>query len=78
VEDQNLFGLEQVATEHESNNAAVRQMLLARGIKPEFLPAADDVEEVKKRLSNEQKQLSKNARKRPPQKPLDGFSSPDA
>jgi DNA-damage-inducible protein D len=78
VEDQNLYGLEQVATEHESNNTAVRQMLLARGIKPEFLPAADDVQEVKKRLSNEQKQLSKNAHKRPPQKPLDGFSSPDA
>lgn len=49
----------QISSEHVTNNQAVRQTLLNRGIRPESLPAAEDVKKVERRLaSTEKKSLS--------------------
>lgn len=41
----------QIASEHVTNNTAVRDTLLQRGIRPESLPAAEDVKKVERRLN---------------------------
>jgi DNA-damage-inducible protein D len=43
----------QISSEHVTNNAAVRQTLLSRGIRPESLPPAEDVKKVERRLSSD-------------------------
>ena len=43
--------------EHIDNNAAVRKMLVERGIIPENLPPAEDVKKVERRLESEQKKV---------------------
>lgn len=49
-----------IASEHIANNEAVRQTLLERGIRPESLPAAEDVKKVERRLVSEDKKSLKN------------------
>ena len=44
-----------ISTEHITNNEAVRNTLLSRGIRPEALPAAEDVKKVERRLTAEDK-----------------------
>lgn len=48
-----------ISREHVTNNEAVRQTLLNRGIRPEGLPAAEDVKKVERRLASEQKKSLK-------------------
>lgn len=50
----------QISNEHVTNNRAVRQMLLSRGIRPESLPPAEDVKKVERRLTSEVKQACDN------------------
>jgi DNA-damage-inducible protein D len=45
------------------NNTAVRNMLIQRGIKPEELPPAEDVNKVRRRLETEEKKLPKETRR---------------
>lgn len=45
-----------IAAEHVTNNDAVRRTLLERGIRPESLPAAEDVKKVERRMVAEQRQ----------------------
>ena len=48
------------AREHVTNNEAVRQTLLNRGIRPESLPPDEDIKKVERRLaSDERKSLAK-------------------
>lgn len=49
-----------ISNEHISNNQAVRNTLLERGIRPESLPAAEDVKKVERRLAAEEKKSLKN------------------
>ncbi len=49
-----------ISQEHITNNQAVRETLLERGIRPEALPPAEDVKKVERRLASEQKRSSKN------------------
>lgn len=49
-----------IAKEHITNNKAVRNTLLERGIRPESLPAAEDVKKVERRLASEEKKSIKN------------------
>jgi len=49
-----------ISNEHISNNEAVRNTLLERGIRPESLPAAEDVKKVERRLAAEEKKSLKN------------------
>ncbi len=49
-----------ISREHVTNNEAVRKTLLDRGIRPESLPAAEDVKKVERRLESDQKKSLKN------------------
>ena len=49
-----------ISNEHVTNNKAVRNTLLERGIRPESLPAAEDVKKVERRLASEDKKTLKN------------------
>ena len=59
VQQKDLHGQEQITREHVDNNAAVRSMLLERGIVPEQLPPGEDVKKVERRLKSEEKSLTK-------------------
>jgi DNA-damage-inducible protein D len=50
----------EISREHVTNNAAVRQTLLNRGIRPESLPPAEDVKKVERRLTADEKKALKN------------------
>lgn len=49
-----------ISSEHVTNNEAVRKTLLERGIRPESLPAAEDVKKLERRLASEEKKSLKN------------------
>lgn len=58
---QNQLGSEAaISNEHITNNHAVRNTLIQRGIRPENLPAAEDVKKVERRLLSEEKKSLKN------------------
>jgi DNA-damage-inducible protein D len=49
-----------ISAEHVTNNGAVRRTLLDRGIRPESLPADEDIRKVERRVaSDERKSLNK-------------------
>lgn len=60
VQTKDLQGEGSITQEHIDNNAAVRKMLVERGIIPENLPAAEDVKKVERRLEREQKKVLDN------------------
>ena len=49
-----------ISREHVTNNQAVRNTLLERGIRPEHLPAAEDVRKVERRIATADKKSLKN------------------
>lgn len=55
VVEKDLKGEDDITEEHVDNNAAVRNVLLERGVKPESLPPAEDVDKVKRRIEKEDK-----------------------
>jgi DNA-damage-inducible protein D len=57
---QNMHSEPQISQEHVTNNQAVRQTLLNRGIRPESLPPAEDVKKVERRLASAEKSALKN------------------
>ena len=57
VETKDLHGEFPITTEHVQNNRTVRSMLGQRGIKPEELPAAEDIKKVERRVAQEEKLL---------------------
>ena len=63
VQTKDLQSETMIAKEHIDNNAAVRKMLLERGIVPEDLPAAEDVKKVERRLASEEKKAVENKKK---------------
>ena len=66
VQQKDLHGQEQIGREHVDNNAAVRNMLLQRGIVPEQLPVGEDVKKVERRLKAEEKSLIQKQTKKKP------------
>lgn len=65
VEKANLYGENSITREHIQNNRSVREMLGKRGIKPEELPAAEDIKKLERRVAAEEKKLEKSAEKLP-------------
>lgn len=51
---------QQISSEHVTNNEAVRQTLINRGIRPEHLPPAEDIKKVERRLASADKKSLKN------------------
>jgi DNA-damage-inducible protein D len=50
----------QISGEHITNNQAVREALISRGLRPESLPSTGDVKKVERRLTSEEKKALKN------------------
>ena len=55
VQAKDLQGEIAITKEHVDNNAAVRKMLIERGIIPENLPLAKDVKKVERRLAKKKR-----------------------
>lgn len=60
VIEKDLKGDYQITNEHVDNNLAVRKMLAERGVKPEQLPAAEDLKKIQRRLDGDEKKLMKD------------------
>ena len=60
VEAKDLHGEPSITTEHVQNNRTVRNMLGERGIRPEELPAAEDIKKVERRVAKEEKALEES------------------
>ncbi|TWT22326.1 DNA damage-inducible protein D [Luteimonas marina] len=57
--EQRMRSESEISQEHVSNNKAVRQTLLGRGIRPEDLPPEEDVRKLERRLAAEDKKALK-------------------
>ncbi|MDR2804407.1 MAG: DNA damage-inducible protein D [Dysgonamonadaceae bacterium] len=66
VEEKNLMGENPITIEHVQNNQTVREMLGKRGIKPENLPAAEDIKKLERRISSDERMIEKKVKKLPP------------
>lgn len=64
VQTKDLQSETMITQEHIENNAAVRRILLERGVVPEELPAEEDVKKVERRLASEKKKAIENKRKK--------------
>ena len=64
VQQKDLYGQQEIGREQVDNDAAVRDMLLQRGIVPEQLPPGEDVKKVERRLKSEEKRLTGKAKKK--------------
>lgn len=47
-----------ISSEHVENNKAVRNILLQRGVRPETLPAAEDVKKLERKLDSDGKKVA--------------------
>ena len=60
VQAKDLYGQSPIEKEHIDNNTAVRDMLLQRGIKPEWLSPNEDIKKVQRRINKDNKKNLKN------------------
>lgn len=65
VQQENLQGEYAITAEHVSNNTSVRDMLDKRGIKPEQLPAEEDIKKLERRVRSEEKKIEKRSGRLP-------------
>ena len=63
VKKENLKGENNITNEHIKNNADVRALLGKSGIKPEQLPAEEDIKKVERKLSSDDKKNLKKPEK---------------
>lgn len=62
VQTKDLKGHNPIEKEHIDNSAAVRKMLLERGIRPENLPAAEDLKKVQRKFDGGDKKVLKETK----------------
>ncbi len=62
---EDLQGERAISNEHVQNNLSVRDMLGQRGIKPEHLPAEEDIKKLERRVKSDEKRLEKQSGKLP-------------
>lgn len=55
IKESDLQGEDDITKEHVQNNSSVRNMLGERGIKPENLPAEEDIQKLERRVKSEEK-----------------------
>lgn len=63
VVDKDIHGQQKISEEHVENNRAVRKMLGERGVTPERLPPAEDIQKVKRKLESDEKKVLKDVKK---------------
>ncbi len=57
VEEKDLQGEASITVEHIQNNSTVREMLGQRGIRPEDLPASEDIKKLERRVKSQEKKI---------------------
>jgi DNA-damage-inducible protein D len=57
VTERDLKGEQSITREHTQNNTTVRSMLVERGIRPEALPAAEDLKKLERRVKSAEKKM---------------------
>ena len=62
IEGKNLYGERPITGEHVQNNEGVRHLLSKRGIRPEELPAEEDVKKLKRMIDSDGKKLEKESK----------------
>ena len=60
TKEKGLTSGQSITTEHIRNNKGVRGLLKERGIKPEELPAEEDIKKLERRVTSESKKLGVN------------------
>lgn len=65
VEEKDLKGEASITVEHVQNNSTVREMLVQRGIKPEDLPASEDIKKLERRVKSQEKAIATQSGKLP-------------
>lgn len=65
VEEKDLQGEASITVEHVQNNVTVRDMLGQRGIRPEGLPASEDIKKLERRVKAQEKKLATQTAKLP-------------
>ena len=65
VEEKDLQGEPAITGEHIQNNLSVREMLGQRGIKPEELPASEDIKKLERRVKSQEKKIAVQSGKLP-------------
>lgn len=65
VEEKDLQGEGAITGEHIQNNLSVREMLGQRGIKPENLPAAEDIRKLERKVKKQEKKIAEQSGKLP-------------
>ena len=65
VEEKDLQGEASITVEHIQNNSTVREMLGQRGIRPEELPASEDIKKLERRVKSQNKKLATQSGKLP-------------
>ena len=61
VEDKDLQGEPDITMEHVQNNADIRAMLGARGIKPEELPPAEDIRKLERKAKGQDRRITEKS-----------------
>lgn len=61
TKERNLNTEPQISDEHVNNNTEVRKLLIKRGIKPEELPASEDIKKLERRIAAEDKSVAKKS-----------------
>ena len=65
VEEKELQGEASITVEHIQNNSTVREMLGQRGIRPEDLPASEDIKKLERRVKSQEKKIATQSGKLP-------------
>lgn len=65
VEQKDLQGEASITNEHVQNNSTVREMLGQRGIKPEDLPASEDIKKLERKVKSQERKIATQSGKLP-------------
>lgn len=65
VQKNDLFGEGTITSEHVKNNKDIRDLLDKSGIKPEELPAEEDIKKMERKVKTIDKEIPKNKLKKP-------------
>jgi DNA-damage-inducible protein D len=72
IKEKDLSTEVRITQEHVQNNRDVRKLLGERGIRPEALPAAEDIKKLERRVKSEERTIADGAEKLPPLPPGTG------
>lgn len=63
TKERNLNSESLISDEHVNNNEEVRKLLIKKGIKPEELPASEDVKKLERRIIAEDKSVARKSKR---------------